>query len=156
MWWLDPGKELLQAVRLVFKSLQTIHQSMCDNWSPSDWFFMLRNAYWALNGSERRCWRGRPALLIDLQQGHGPLFGEFRYESSKLWYCIRYATNRVTATVIRRLLMHVLLWTGSLTLRNLRLKREALDKFRLPVNVVEGTSCPVISNHLSRLMSCYW
>lgn len=29
-------------------------------------------------------------------------------------------------------------WSGDLKLRNLRLKKEALDKFRLPVDVIEG------------------
>lgn len=30
-------------------------------------------------------------------------------------------------------------WSGQLTLRNLRLKRGVLDKFQMPVDVVEGT-----------------
>jgi hypothetical protein len=30
--------------------------------------------------------------------------------------------------------------SGQITLRNLRLKKGALDKFRLPVDVLEGTS----------------
>lgn len=30
------------------------------------------------------------------------------------------------------------IWSGDTKLRNLRLKKEALDKFRLPVDVVEG------------------
>lgn len=30
------------------------------------------------------------------------------------------------------------IWSGDIKLKNLRLKKEALDKFRLPVDVVEG------------------
>lgn len=32
------------------------------------------------------------------------------------------------------------LWAGQLTISNLTLKRSALDKFRLPVDVIEGMS----------------
>lgn len=34
--------------------------------------------------------------------------------------------------------LNVGIWSGDVKLRNLRLKKEALDKFRLPVDVVEG------------------
>lgn len=49
--------------------------------------------------------------------------------------------NRVMAPYLENLDMNQVNYgisSGSLTLRNLRLKREALDKFRLPVDVVEG------------------
>lgn len=32
------------------------------------------------------------------------------------------------------------LFAGQLTLRNLRLKKEALDKFQLPIDVAEGSA----------------
>lgn len=50
--------------------------------------------------------------------------------------------NRVMAPYLENLDMNQVNYgiaSGSLTLRNLRLKREALDKFRLPVDVVEGS-----------------
>lgn len=34
--------------------------------------------------------------------------------------------------------LNIGIWSGDVKLRNLRLKKEALDKFRLPVDVVEG------------------
>lgn len=34
--------------------------------------------------------------------------------------------------------LNIGIWSGDVKLKNLRLKREALDKFRLPVDVVEG------------------
>lgn len=34
--------------------------------------------------------------------------------------------------------LNIGIWSGDIKLRNLRLKKEALDKFRLPVDVVEG------------------
>lgn len=34
--------------------------------------------------------------------------------------------------------LNVGIWSGDVKLRNLRLKKEALDKFRLPVDVKEG------------------
>lgn len=34
--------------------------------------------------------------------------------------------------------LNVGIWSGDVKLRNLRLKKEALDKFRLPVDVIEG------------------
>lgn len=45
------------------------------------------------------------------------------------------------------LMIHALNWgisKGQLTLRNLRLKKGALDKFRLPVDVLEGERAPVL------------
>lgn len=32
------------------------------------------------------------------------------------------------------------LWAGHFSVNNLRLKKEALDKFRLPIDVIEGTA----------------
>lgn len=34
--------------------------------------------------------------------------------------------------------LNIGIWSGDVKLKNLRLKKEALDKFRLPVDVVEG------------------
>jgi len=34
--------------------------------------------------------------------------------------------------------LNVGIWSGDVTLRNLELRREALDQFHLPLNVVEG------------------
>lgn len=34
--------------------------------------------------------------------------------------------------------LQVGIWSGEIRLKNLRLKKEALDKFRLPIQVVEG------------------
>lgn len=34
--------------------------------------------------------------------------------------------------------LNIGIWSGDIKLKNLRLKKEALDKFRLPVDVVEG------------------
>lgn len=34
--------------------------------------------------------------------------------------------------------LNIGIWSGDVKLRNLKLKKEALDKFRLPVDVIEG------------------
>lgn len=51
-------------------------------------------------------------------------------------YCAHTKTTQVESLDTRQL--NVGIWSGDVKLRNLRLKKEALDKFRLPVDVVEG------------------
>jgi len=50
--------------------------------------------------------------------------------------------NRYLASYVDNLdtsQLNLSLWAGDTVLRNLRLKKEALDKFRLPINVIEGS-----------------
>ena len=72
-----------------------------------------------------------------VQQGARPVCGEPGYEPGELRYRPRYGlANRVRSRRGSRVFTATS--TGQLTLHKLRLKKGALDKFRLPVDVVEG------------------
>lgn len=101
MWWLDPGKEVLNVVSFTIPSYVTEDE----------------------------------ILVKAIQQNTRTLCRELGSQPGELWYRARYASATVT---FRVLFTPVLI--GQLTLRNLRLKKGVLDKFQLPVDVIEGLS----------------
>ncbi|KAH7883589.1 vacuolar protein sorting-associated protein 13 [Phlebopus sp. FC_14] len=68
--------------------------------------------------------------------------------------------NRILAPYVENLDMNQVnygIGQGQLTLRNLRLKTSALDKFRLPVDVLEGTKTPFFYRYLGTFtLSLHW
>ncbi|KIJ26914.1 hypothetical protein M422DRAFT_55307 [Sphaerobolus stellatus SS14] len=84
-----------------------------------------------------------PATKVHIPPHHDPRFLELYYPVREV---LQAFLNRICAPYIENLDSDKLnygLTSGQLTLQNLRLKRSALDKFRLPVDVLEG--------HLGRL-----
>ena len=74
-------------------------------------------------------------MLKGVQPHFGPIRRESGYEPSELWYRTRFATT--IPTTFNYLTTYSPL-PGQVTLKKLRLKKGALDKFRLPVDVIEG------------------
>ena len=57
-----------------------------------------------------------------------------------IWTGMSEFDSKLKAIVIllKFLLLNILFWKGDVKLRNLQLKKEALDKFNLPIDILEG------------------
>jgi hypothetical protein len=85
---------------------------------------------------------------VVVQQNFGPIHRKLGYEPGELWNWTRCAFLLAQTCYVSEI------DSGQLTLRNLRLKRGALDKFRLPVDVLEG-KIPVYIPKMTRMMIKY-
>ena len=77
-----------------------------------------------------------------VQSYPGPLCPKSGSESSQLWHCSGYLFG-LTVSYFSNL------QEGQLTLRNLKLKKGALDKFQLPVDVLAGECAFFIRQFIS-------
>lgn len=74
-------------------------------------------------------------LVKAIQPNSRTLCREPGSQPSELWHCARHVSPLLHGVVLLTSVP-----AGQLTLRNLRLKKGVLDKFQLPVDVIEGAS----------------
>lgn len=74
----------------------------------------------------------------------------------RTWISIRSTTELVKVRSLSNGSAHISLFQGQLTLRKLKLKKGALDKFQLPVDVLEGAGTMSILQLWSEGFQATW